>query len=70
MSQEIDDAMEANALGPAEVEGKAGRVSQHSLPDLIEYDRYRAGKAAGATRRRGVRFTQLIPPGTTELTSE
>jgi hypothetical protein len=63
---EILEAIDTNLTGPAEVEGDAGRVRQHSLKDQLEYARYVAGRDAAALGSgRGLRFTKLVPPGTT-----
>jgi hypothetical protein len=62
-------AVSANLLaalaGPAEMQGDAGRVKQHSIADLIAADRYMAAKCAvtSTSPRRGIRFTKLVPPG-------
>ena len=60
---DLDDTIETIAEGPAEVSGDAGTVKQQPLPDVIAADEYLSGKTAAANRRRGLRFTKLIPPG-------
>lgn len=40
-------------------------VEQQSIPDQIALDRYLRGRKAGNSPARGLRFTRLIPPGTT-----
>jgi hypothetical protein len=64
MADELDDAMLENAEGPAEAADDAGSFKQHPIPDQIALAKYRAAQAAASTRRRGVRFNVLIPPGT------
>ncbi len=59
----LDDAIRENAQGPAEAHGDSGGLKQHPLPDQIEADRYLASKQAVKSKSRGVRFTQLSPPG-------
>lgn len=38
-------------------------VTQHSLPDLIKAEQYKASKTAASQPHRGIRFTKLVPPG-------
>lgn len=64
LADELEQAIRANAQGPAKATGDAGSVEQHSLAEQIEADRYLAAKAAMRDRRRGVRFSKLVPPGT------
>ena len=61
--QPLDDAIRDNAQGPAEAHGDSGGVKQHSLKDQIEADRFLASKQAVKSKSRGVRFTQISPPG-------
>ena len=63
MADELDDAIRQNAQGPARASGDAGSVEQHKLPDQIEADRYLASKQAARSKRRGLVFNQLVPPG-------
>lgn len=51
------------AQSPAEVQGDAGRVKEQELSDLIAAEKYLRGKAAASNARRGLRFTQAVPPG-------
>jgi hypothetical protein len=55
------------AQGPASVRTDAGEVTAQSIPDMIEADKYLAGRNATAAgnAHRGLRFNKLIPPGTT-----
>jgi hypothetical protein len=63
MADELDDTIRHNAQGPARASGDAGSVEQHKLPDQIEADRYLASKEAARSKRRGLVFNQLVPPG-------
>jgi len=63
MPDELDDTIRQNAQGPAKASGDAGSVEQHKLPDQIEADRYLASKEAARSKRRGLVFNQLVPPG-------
>ncbi|GIW85724.1 MAG: hypothetical protein KatS3mg108_0048 [Isosphaeraceae bacterium] len=63
MSDELDDAIEQNAKGPAKASGDAGSVEQHKLAEQIEADRYLASKEAAKKPNRGLRFNKLVPPG-------
>jgi hypothetical protein len=63
MPDELDDAIEQNAKGPAKASGDAGSVEQHKLAEQIEADRYLASKEAAKKPTRGLRFNKLVPPG-------
>ena len=63
MADELDDTIRQNAQGPARASGDAGSVEQHKLPDQIEADRYLASKEAARSKRRGLVFNKLVPPG-------
>ena len=63
MPDDLDDAIRDNAQGPEKVEGDAGTVQQHPLPDQIEADQYLAAKEAAKRKDRGLRFNKLVPPG-------
>ena len=63
MADELEDTIRQNAQGPARASGDAGSVEQHKLPDQIEADRYLASKQAARSKRRGLVFNQLVPPG-------
>lgn len=63
MADELDETIRQNAQGPAKAAGDAGSVEQHSLPDQIEADRYLASKEAAKSKRRGLAFNKLVPPG-------
>ena len=63
MADELDDTIRENAQGPAKVQGDAGSVEQHKPSEQIEADRYLASKQAAKTKRRGLRFNKIVPPG-------
>ena len=63
MADELDDTIRQNAQGPAKAAGDAGSVEQHKLPDQIAADRYLASKDAAKSKRRGLVFNKLVPPG-------
>jgi hypothetical protein len=63
MATELDDTIRDNAQGPAKAAGDAGSVEQHKLPDQIAADRYLSAKDAAKSKRRGLRFNKLVPPG-------
>ena len=67
MSDELANKIDTVAQGPASVRTDAGEVVAQSLPDMIEADKYLAGRNAtsAGNAHRGLRFNKLIPPGTT-----
>ena len=63
MADNLDDTIRENAQGPAKASGDSGSMEQHKLPDQIAADRYLASKSASKSKRRGLSFNKLIPPG-------
>jgi hypothetical protein len=63
MADELNDTIIQNAQGPAKASGVAGSVEQHKLTDQIEADRYLASKQAAKSKRRGLVFNKIVPPG-------
>jgi hypothetical protein len=63
MPEDLEAAITSSATGPAKASSDAGSVEQHKLTDLIEADRYLAGKAAAKTASKGLRWSKLVPPG-------
>lgn len=63
MADDLDDTIRDNAQGPAKATGDAGSMEQHKLPDQIAADRYLASKEATKSKRRGLVFNKLVPPG-------
>ena len=63
MTDELDETIRQNAQGPAKVAGDAGSVEQHKPSEQVAVDRYLASKEAAKSKRRGLRFNKLVPPG-------
>lgn len=63
MAENLDETIRENAKGPAKASGDAGSVEQHALKDQIEADRYLASKDAAKSKRRGLIFNKIVPPG-------
>lgn len=63
MAENLDDTIRQNAQGPAKAAGDAGNVEQHKLSEQIEADKYLASKEAAKSKRRGLVFNKLVPPG-------
>ncbi len=63
MSDELDQAIEENAKGPAKASNDTGSVEQHPLSEQIEADRYLAAKKAAQDKKRGLKLNKLVPPG-------
>ena len=64
MAEDLDDTIRQNAEGPAKASGDAGSVEQHKLTDQIAADRYLSSREAAKSKKRGLRFNKLVPPGT------
>ena len=63
MPDDLTQSIQDNAQQPAKAAGDAGSVEQHPLPDQIAADRYLASKQAVRSKRLGLRFTKIVPPG-------
>jgi hypothetical protein len=66
---DADDAeiiVAAAAAGPKSVTTDGMTVEQHGLKDLIAWRNHKAALCAADVPQRGLRFTRLVPPGTTE----
>ncbi len=63
MPDNLDNAIHDNAQGPAKASGDSGSIEQHKLPDQIAADKYLSSKAATKSKRRGLVFNKLVPPG-------
>jgi len=63
LSDELEDKIRENAEGPAKASGDAGSVEQHKLTDQIEVDRNLESKKAAKSKRRGLTFNKIVPPG-------
>ncbi|MBC8351451.1 MAG: hypothetical protein H8E66_05660 [Planctomycetes bacterium] len=64
MADDLKDTIRENAEGPAKAAGDSGSVEQHKLADQIAADRYLCAKEAAKSKRRGLAFNKLVPPGT------
>lgn len=63
MADDLKNTIRDNAQGPAKASGDSGSMEQHKLSDQIEADRYLASKEAAKSKRRGLVFNKLVPPG-------
>jgi hypothetical protein len=63
MAEDLEQSIRENAQQPAKTSVDSVNVEQHSLADQIEADRYLASKQATRSKRLGLRFTKVIPPG-------
>ena len=63
MADDLKDTIRNNAQGPAKATGDSGSIEQHKLPDQIAADKYLASKEAAKSKRRGLVFNKLVPPG-------
>lgn len=61
---DIGDNLETNAQKPKSVLVDGTQVTQHSLKDQIEADKYVEGVASIKRSNRGLNLTKLKPPGT------
>ena len=63
MANDLEQSIQENAQQPAKATGDSGSIEQHPLPDQIAADRYLASKQAVRSKRLGLRFTKIVPPG-------
>ncbi len=63
MTDTLDKTIQENAKGPKRAKGDSGEMEQHSLTEQIEADRYLASKRAARSKKAGLRFAKLVPPG-------
>jgi hypothetical protein len=61
---QINAALVAAAQGPLQASSSAGSVTARSTADLIAAANYAAAQCAATLPSRGIRFTALIPGGT------
>jgi hypothetical protein len=57
------DTILTNSQQPKRASNDSGSFEQHSIQDQIEADRYRRSVAAAQNKRRGIRFSKIVPPG-------
>jgi hypothetical protein len=60
---DLSDQINSTAAGPAHAAGDAGEMTAQPLQALIQADRYLSAKAGLTTKRRGVRYSKIIPAG-------
>lgn len=60
---DLDEQIAENAAAPKSITIDGETVTEHSLKEQIEADKYLAGKNAAARPHAGLRFTKIIPPG-------
>lgn len=58
-----EERLEDVAENPAEVEGDAGKIKEHSLKDLMEYANRQAAQTAGSLLGFGMRVQKIKPGG-------
>jgi len=63
MADDLEQSIRENAQQPAKASGDAGSVEQHSLSEQIAADRYLGSKQAMRSKRLGLRFNKVVPPG-------
>lgn len=61
----MSDSIETNKDKPKSATVDGNTVTQHSLPDQIEADRYLREKNAVKGQKRGLNYTRFRPPGAT-----
>lgn len=66
MPSPLEDRIREAAQEPVSASSDAGSVTQRSLSELIEADRYLASKEAVRSRSRGLKLSKFIPPGTVD----
>lgn len=64
MAEDLEQTIRENAAGPKRAQGDSGSVVQHAPAEQVVADRYLASKKAVKKPTKGVRFTKLVPPGT------
>lgn len=62
MPDDLETAITENASQPKRVQGDAGSMEQHSLPEQIAADRYLASKKAAGGKGLGVKISKMVPP--------
>ena len=62
----VSNSVATAIANPKEASADGVMVKSHSLPELIEAEKYLAAKAAAKKSHRGLRFSRVIPGGTTQ----
>jgi len=63
MADDLENTIRENAQGPARASDDSGSMEQHKLSEQIEADRYLSSKKDARSKRRGLAFNKLVPPG-------
>jgi len=63
MADDLEQSIRENAQQPAKTSVDSVNVEQHALADQIEADRYLQSREAMRSKRLGLRFTRIVPPG-------
>jgi hypothetical protein len=63
MADDLKDAIQENAVGPALAEVDGVKTQQHPLPDQIAADKYLAAKEAQANPAKAFTRIKIVPPG-------
>ena len=63
MADDLGSTISTNAQGPSSVTGDEGSMSQHSLGDQIEADKYIRGKNAQKSTRLPIRLAKIKAGG-------
>ena len=62
-ASELESTIETSAEKPVSMSVDGVTVTQRPIADLIAADRYLSAKRAARNRSRGIRFSQMVPPG-------
>jgi hypothetical protein len=60
---DLSETIASEAVAPLSSSGDNHSATGRPITDLIEADKYLASKAASRSKRRGLLFTKLLPPG-------
>lgn len=60
---DINDSIAENATGPKSVSIDGNNVTQHSIAEQIAARNDVASQSAKSSRKFGLRFVKLVPPG-------
>lgn len=60
---DLSETIETAATKPQKASSPAGSVEMPPLPDVIAADKYLKGQTAQTKASRGMRLSQIIPPG-------
>lgn len=60
---DLSDQIESAAETPKSVTIDGNSANARDLRELIEVDQYLAAKRAASTKRQGLSYRQIVPPG-------